>query len=454
MSDTKHADFSWDRCEREQMSELAVIIPNAAEDSIVTYRDKPYMIPTTLIDDVSVDEVASEVQRMLQVSTRVVMRAVIYSIEKKFEYPKEELHLCRLVYVAELLENTDRLPDGLQWRKVDECLLSYCPEVEQRVINDELRIMATKEIPTRRLDCFRPGWFKRTELWLKEMFRSKGMEMEEPLEQVTMSWNSTVLKAVTSGGTFFVKYCAPHSLDPAVMAVLRDIAPDLVAEPLYLDVDKLMMVTADHGDSVRMGSVTHHDGIVLRICELHKASLGNVSRLEQTGLHKYTAEYLADNVDELIHEKLKFLDGDENLEYLKQNMHLIKEVIADLKRCDLPLVLVHHDLFMGNVYRTEGPEGRYQFFDFDSSFIANPLFDLDYVDRYRKGLYISTMGYGDRAGLDRMPRAVHRLEDLIVLFEDEKSLATAEECVRVMIQDCLQSTVELVALSLKKEIEM
>lgn len=45
-------------------------------------------------------------------------------------------------------------------------------------------------------------------------------------------------------GTYSVKHCASHARDPAVTALLLEIAPDLVAEALYFNPDTLVVVTA------------------------------------------------------------------------------------------------------------------------------------------------------------------------------------------------------------------
>lgn len=122
----------------------------------MTLRNNPFIIPAYLTEDPDIYDIVTEVSRILHAPAGVVVRSVVHSSKRTVECGNEGHILTRTVYVVEVREPIKGLPDGLQWMDIGNCSISYSPPDGKRLINEELRIMATKRVPAQRLSFFRP----------------------------------------------------------------------------------------------------------------------------------------------------------------------------------------------------------------------------------------------------------------------------------------------------------
>lgn len=124
----------------------------------MTLCGNPSRIPAFLTEDGDIDEIVTQVSLMLKASAGVVVtRSIIYYSEREFRNGKVIHCLTRRVYVVEIREPMKRLPDELQWTDIADCSISYSPADGERAINEELRVMATNQVPTQRVSFSRRG---------------------------------------------------------------------------------------------------------------------------------------------------------------------------------------------------------------------------------------------------------------------------------------------------------
>lgn len=367
-------DFSWERCHREWKSEVAFIVPDSTGERFLSYRDKPEVLPTSLIDDTSLSEIVAAVKEMLNIDSAVI-RQCLYSEDRTFEDADGD-SLSRSIYVVEVESLTTFIPKSFQWTDIKHPVVSYSIPDGQRLIDQELSIIAEAKEPRLRSVWRRRGWFRKASDWIGEVFRERGIRVTEPLEQVTLRTTSTVLKVRTDCGVFFVKYSDPSTPDARILAVLNDIAPDVVEAPFFVDVDRICLITRDHGEEVGTLNDGCHDGIFSSLAILHDGSRKNIGRLVDAGLQVYDVEFLEQNTETMLEDiRVKFQIENDDWHKVERNKGVLKKAMEDIKKWDFPLSFVHNDFLIANVFRNSGEE-QYRFFDFGESFIGNPLFDL------------------------------------------------------------------------------
>ncbi|CDF40599.1 unnamed protein product [Chondrus crispus] len=271
------------------------------------------------------------------------------------------------------------------------------------------------------------------------------------LVQIRASSRGAVLRIKTDESDYYLKCSTSTSNDAGVTSIMSNVVPDLVAKPLFADVERRQMILVDHGNETGFCGLKDEackQGVRDLAC-LHRASAKVLPDLLEAGLPCYSPLWMRENLNSLFQckELLSVLET-EARQKLSSIKGKLQDDLTELIDLEMPTCLIHNDTTDGNLTRKGADEGPgVRFFDFDSSFAGHPLFDVDWCNRDTLELYAQEMDIADIDGLLRLIRKVffnlrplvraYRYLDMVREAEDgaprEDALHWLEDSVRSLL---------------------
>lgn len=185
---------------------------------------------------------------------------------------------------------------------------------------------------------------------------------------------ATVLRVPTADGDVWFKANAPGLRhEGALLRLLASRRPDLVPEPLALDLGRGWILMRDAGTRLRElsaveGSLDRWPDVLPRYAELQLALAGDVDELLALGVPDLRLAQLPHRYERLLDE----LRGEELPRY-RAAVPRIRELCAELARYGIPETLQHDDLHDGQVFVRDG---AYRIIDWGDAVVSHPFFTL------------------------------------------------------------------------------
>jgi hypothetical protein len=245
--------------------------------------------------------------------------------------------------------------------------------------------------------------------WLREEAAAHGMHVEGEITQPHVRPWSSVFRAMSDGGTIYLKLCGDSQAhEPALTMLLAGAARGLVSDVLAVHPERPWMLIADGGAKLR----DSHQGAALldvwidilpRYAELQRAFIGREDELLATGtpdrkLDRLPGELASVIADERVFAALAEDPHAPSHEELRAILPELDGLCAELAALGIGPTIEHDDLHDGNVLTRDG---RAVVFDWGDACVTHPFLSLWTVQR--------AAAY--RAGVDERGSAIMRLRD-------------------------------------------
>ena len=363
----------------------------------------------------------------------------------------------RGILVVGCHEKSERVPSGCRWVAITNndgagvVHVSHSEKGAEQAIRRELKQATANVSPPRRVPWASVEWHHETLRKVREILRGHNLHVMGDLVQIRTSYRGAVLKIKTNESDYYLKCSPSTSNDAGVTSIMSSVAPDLVAKPLFADVESRQMILADHGDETGLFELEleGRKQVIRDLVRLHRASTSVLPDLLQAGLPCYSPLWMRENLTSLFQSK-ELLSVRET--ELGQKLSCIKvkleDYLTEVIGWEMPNCLIHNDALEGNLTRKSADEGPgFRFFDFDSSFASHPLFDVHWCSRELLEVYAQEMDIADIDGfysvstkayyLSRLVRA-YRYWDMVREAEDgaprEDALHWLEKNVRFLLR--------------------
>jgi hypothetical protein len=289
-----------------------------------------------------------------------------------------------VTYVLERLSST-LPPAGGRWamrEELDE--MSFAAPEQRDEVAHLLRELAEGIRPTERAEWADEGWLDQAKAWIDESLAARGRVRSGHVEQLRAWCLNSVLRMPTAEGAVFFKATAPLPLfadEGAVMEGLARLFPRNVPAPLARDSERCWMLLDDLGPELGWGAPPEVRESVLRLfARMQIESAERIDELLGLGCVDRRLDWLAAEVKMLLDDDA-FFDGLDEREVarLRTLGQELDWMFAALAEFSLPATLVHGDLHLSNVARTNG---HYVFFDWTDASVTHPFFDL--IDVFRE----------------------------------------------------------------------
>lgn len=280
-----------------------------------------------------------------------------------------------------------------------------------------------------------------------------------PVEEITQPhvqpW-STVFRAATPGGAYFLKICGPaQSHEPALTARLARDGGALVPAPLAIHPTEPWMLLADGGPKLRevaegQSLLDVWERLLPRHAELQRRFLGHDDELLALGLPDRRLEHLTAQLDAVLDDDAVLTTGPDRLSAADRSrirglLPVIRERCAELASLGIGATAQHDDLHDGNVL----VGAREVVFDWGDACVTHPFLVL----------CVTLRAAAYRAGLEPDDPRILRLRDAYLEVWSDRApaaaLREAAELARVLGQItrtlCWHRVVTLVDKGLESE---
>ncbi|MFC7878193.1 phosphotransferase [Isoptericola sp. NPDC057391] len=225
-----------------------------------------------------------------------------------------------------------------------------------------------------------PGWRAEATAWITDVLARRGVRTVAPPEQPRVRPWSTQLVVATDAGRFWFKAtCRSASFEPALQALLAEIAPDAADAPAAVDADRGWMLTADRGATLRERrdpDAGDWGALLTRYARLQQTLLGRGEALRATGLPDCSPGTVPARLDAVLDRLDGFPTGhparpdDRTADRLRDAREAVAAAATTLAQGPLPSSLQHGDLHPGNVFEVDGD---LRVFDLGDAQWAHPL---------------------------------------------------------------------------------
>jgi hypothetical protein len=224
------------------------------------------------------------------------------------------------------------------------------------------------------------GWGEHARAWVRERAAEAGLRLTGPIEQPRIRPWSTQLVAPTDRGLLWFKAnCDALAFEPALHAVLAELEPDEVDEPLAVDADRGWILSRDRGTTLgeqRDATLADWRRLLATAAGMQRRLSGHGARLLATGLPDCSPGTVPGRFDEMV-ERLRELPVDHpshlsagRAAELVAGRGAVEEAAAALTAAPLPVSVQHGDLHPRNVFEVGG---ALRLFDFGDAQWAHPL---------------------------------------------------------------------------------
>lgn len=226
------------------------------------------------------------------------------------------------------------------------------------------------------------GWLDEVEAWLDEIVTAHGQRRTGPLRTHRVWGLSAVLRVPTSAGELWFKACCDHFLrEPAVVAALADLAPDLTPRVVARDEERgwlLMQPLRGATDATRADGAAR--ALAARWSRVQLASLDLLDELRAAGCPDRGLEPTLTGWTALLADDDAWpgLTADE-LAALRERADEVERLVRGFWSTGLPDCLGHGDLHLGNV-AYDGRELRV--FDWTDACVTHPFLDGSHLAHF------------------------------------------------------------------------
>ncbi|CDF38895.1 unnamed protein product [Chondrus crispus] len=407
------------RCERDLVNEVQLLTFDVTQQYVLLVANGPdeWRLPGFISSDVSdssIVKVRSAAKTVIGIEFPLIILRHCYS--EGLSVDDLSASMVRAILVAQCHEKSQRVPSGCSWvaitndHRAGVVHVSHSEKGAEQAIRQELEQTIANVSPPRRVPWASMGWYPETLRKVREILHGHNLHVMGELVQIRASSRGAVLRIKTNESDYYLKCSTSTSNDAGVTSIMSRVAPDLVAKPLFADVERRQMILVDHGDETGFCGL---DGegrkqFVRDLARLHRASAKVLPDLLKAGLPSYSPLWMRENLNSLFQckELLSVLEA-EQIQKLSSLKVKLQNDLTELVDWEMPICLVHNDTSDGNLIRKNADEGPgVRFFDFDSSFAGHPLFDVDWCSRETLEVYAQEMDIADIDGLVRLTEKV------------------------------------------------
>ena len=224
------------------------------------------------------------------------------------------------------------------------------------------------------------AWRAETTAWITEVLARRGVRVVAPPEQPRVRpWSTQLVVATDAGRCWFKATCRSASFEPALQALLAEVAPDAADAPVAVDPDRGWMLTADRGATLRdlrEPGTADWCAVLTRFGRLQQTLVGHGDALRATGLPDCSPGTVPGRLEAVLDLLRRFPAGHPARpdERTLARLHAARDAVASasavLAESPLPSTLQHGDLHPGNVFEVDGAP---RVFDLGDAQWAHPL---------------------------------------------------------------------------------
>jgi aminoglycoside phosphotransferase (APT) family kinase protein len=286
------------------------------------------------------------------------------------------------VVLSVFASRTDTGGDGT-WASLDD-LADEDPAVVASLREVVAQSAGLVEVPARRPDWFRPGWYDEADAWVDRELAAHGRSRTGPSVPMKVWSLSAVLRIPSDPAPVWMKASCRHfHAEPALTRLVAEMLPEHAPPMIAADEERAWLLMEDmpgadeeHEDAAPPGLGRAAARIA---ATLQLRSLDHLDEIEAAGV---PVRGLTDTVhafDEVLVSSVELdeLTGEElaAARALRGDVHAVIEELASL---GLPQTLVHGDLHPGNVAH-EGDS--LMLYDWSDAALSHPLLDLVQLTR-------------------------------------------------------------------------
>ncbi|PXF40126.1 hypothetical protein BWQ96_10164 [Gracilariopsis chorda] len=217
------------------------------------------------------------------------------------------------------------------------------------------------------------GWHRKAANLLISTAAADGAQNIGRVSQVQVSETSTVLRAKSSQGYYYLKSPASGCEETSITQKVADLFPEACPKVLKLCTNLNCFVTRELGQAIEE---TEYREIVCIIGDLHFKSLPHVEELRDCGCPVRDLSTLEEKID-VWAEGREFTEGDPvAVEQMRELRPLLHNMCTRLASHDIPLTLIHGDAALCNSARSHSRKLGALLFDWEFACISHPFFDF------------------------------------------------------------------------------
>ncbi len=267
------------------------------------------------------------------------------------------------------------LPENMQW--VDEESLrerTFSTQLERDIALDWFDWRHS--VSSARADWMRSGWYIKISNWMIDLAdRMSLTEIQAPTQVRTWARSAT-MKLKTKEETLFLKAVPEFfNYEPVITRVLSIRYPERAPDVRAVHVENGWMLIREFDGKLltNMDDLAIWKRTVKEFSRLQIDLVKNTQSLVALGVPDRNVDYLASQIDRLMHDLPSNLTEDEQAE-LKRIAPILRDMCYELAEYKIPLTLTHGDFWSGQVIIK--PDGKCLFFDWSDASISHPFFDM------------------------------------------------------------------------------
>lgn len=203
-------------------------------------------------------------------------------------------------------------------------------------------------------------WLDDAHAWIHERAEEAGHVLAGPVEQRRVRpWSTQLVAPTTRGRLWFKANCTSMAFEPALHALLADVAPDQVATPLAVAPDRGWMLTADRGPTLgdsREPTLADWRGVLIATARLQRRLADRRVEVLATGVPDCAPATVPARFDALV-ERLAGLTADHPSHLDAATVHALaarRDALVEaadlLDASAVPATLQHGDVHPWNAF--------------------------------------------------------------------------------------------------------
>lgn len=227
---------------------------------------------------------------------------------------------------------------------------------------------------------YRPGWFQRASAYFTSTLVDNAIPTMEPVFQYSYSETSTLLALNTEYGRYYLKSPAAGCDELIVTKAILEHLPEYTLNVIGTndELNCFISESFERLEELDLGDEKEDEIMVTVLARLHLDSRVCVQELEASGIQNRSPLVIKSQVN-------KWADGDPFMSpfvylmmVLAQNLDMINRALMMVHKSNVPLTLVHGDVFPSNFGRRKFETGDAVWILHDWQFgcISHPFFDL------------------------------------------------------------------------------
>ena len=277
---------------------------------------------------------------------------------------------------------------GRGWVPLNELdALDEDPAVLAELATTVEEATGVRERPPRRPDWLRTGWFDEVDGWIGDRLRDLGLVRAGRTVTMHMWSIGTVLRTpiVDTDGSdsalVLKASCPGFASEPLITELVGSFSQGCTPEVLAVDARRSWMLMREIDDTSYETDLDRRLELALEaaplMAGLQLAMIDHLDRLRAVGCPDRTVGPTLDALAALLDDsvELETLTPDE-LRLLREREPAIRDALSGLDACGIPPALVHGDLHLGNVARSQGHPVIY---DWSDACIGHPFVDAAHI---------------------------------------------------------------------------